>query len=234
MNNAVLPGIQVERVSKVYHLEHTRIDVLKGVSLHVPPGQSIAIMGASGAGKSTLLHTLGGLDAPTEGRVLLDGEDIYRVAARRRNQMRSLDFGFVFQSFHLLPELDVLENVALPALGLRGALQRREEIRERAKSLLEAVGLGHRVTHRPLEMSGGEQQRASIARALMNRPRYIFADEPTGNLDSTTGGHVLDTLFELVAREGGGLVMVTHNREVAERCKSQFVLKDGSLMDHAL
>jgi len=234
MNNPAHTGFHVENVTKVYHLEHTRIDVLKGVTMSIHPGETVSIMGASGAGKSTLLHTLGGLDLPTEGRVLLDGEDIYRVASRRRNQLRSLEFGFIFQAFHLLPELDVLDNISLPALGLRGALRRREEIRARGRSLLEAVGLGHRMNHRPLEMSGGEQQRVAIARALMNRPRYIFADEPTGNLDSKTGGAVLDTLFNLIAEEKSALVLVTHNHEVACRCRTRLLLKDGSLDEHVL
>lgn len=227
-------GIAVEQVTKVYHLDQTRIDVLRGVSLAVRPGEKVSIMGASGAGKSTLLHTLGGLDEPTSGRVTLDGEDIYRAPSRRRNQLRALEFGFVFQAFHLLPELDVLDNIALPAMSQRGALQRRDTIRSRARELLESVGLGHRLGHRPLEMSGGEQQRAAIARALMNRPKYVFADEPTGNLDSQTGQHVLETLFRLIDAEGASLVIVTHNAEVAARCGTRLVLKDGCLTTHGL
>jgi len=234
MNERGSSGIHALAVAKVYHLEHTRIDVLRNVSLQVAPGETVSIMGASGAGKSTLLHTLGGLDRPTSGRVTLDGEDIYLAPAGRRNQLRALEFGFVFQAFHLLPELDVLDNIALPALSLRGALRRREEIRARARALLEAVGLGHRLGHRPLEMSGGEQQRAAIARALMNRPRYVFADEPTGNLDSKTGQQVLETLFQLIAEQQAALVMVTHNQELAERCRTRLVLRDGSLSHHAI
>lgn len=232
--NKEATGISVEQVTKVYHLEQTRIDVLRGVSLAVRPGEKVSIMGASGAGKSTLLHTLGGLDQPTTGRVTLDGEDIYRAPSRRRNQLRALEFGFVFQAFHLLPELDVLDNIALPAMSQRGALQRRDDIRNRARELLESVGLGHRLGHRPLEMSGGEQQRAAIARALMNRPKYVFADEPTGNLDSQTGQHVLETLFRLIDAEGASLVIVTHNSDVAARCGTRLVLKDGSLEAHGI
>ncbi|HMP89083.1 MAG TPA: ABC transporter ATP-binding protein [Kiritimatiellia bacterium] len=234
MNNVASGSITATNVTKVYHLEHVRIDVLRNVNIQVQLGRSVSIMGASGAGKSTLLHTLGGLDKPTGGQVCLNGEDIYCVASRRRNQLRALEFGFVFQSFHLLPELDVLDNVILPALSQRGALARREEIRVRGRELLEQVGLGARMHHRPLEMSGGEQQRASIARALMNHPKYIFADEPTGNLDSNTGGHVLETLFEMVAREGSALIMVTHNQEVAARCQTRFILRDGNLEDLVL
>jgi len=229
MNSPEPKGIVARNVTKVYQLERVRIDVLRGVSLAIQPGETVSIMGASGAGKSTLLHTLGSLDQPTTGEVLLDGEDMYRAAARRRNQMRAHTFGFVFQAFHLLPELDVLDNVILPALSQRGALRRQETIRARGRELLEAVGLGHRLEHRPLEMSGGEQQRASIARALMNHPKYVFADEPTGNLDSVTGHSVLDALFGLIDKEKMGLVIVTHNNDVARRCQRQLNLRDGTI-----
>jgi ABC-type lipoprotein export system ATPase subunit len=229
MNSSQPQGIVVRNVTKVYQLEKTRIEVLRGVSLEVRPGETMAIMGASGAGKSTLLHTIGSLDQPSSGEVFFDGEDMYRAPARRRNEMRAHDFGFVFQAFHLLPELDVLDNVILPALSQKGALRRQDQIRQRGRELLEAVGLGHRLNHRPLEMSGGEQQRASIARALMNHPRYVFADEPTGNLDSVTGQTVLDTLFSLIEREKMGLVIVTHNHDVARRCQTQHVLRDGTI-----
>jgi ABC-type lipoprotein export system ATPase subunit len=227
-------GMRVENVTKFYQLEQTRIEVLRGVSMTVRPGEKISIMGASGAGKSTLLHTLGGLDEPSTGRVTLNGEDIYRAPSRRRNQRRALEFGFVFQAFHLLPELDVLDNIALPALSQRGALRARETIRARARTLLESVGLGHRLGHRPQELSGGEQQRAAIARALMNRPKYVFADEPTGNLDSQTGELVLETLFRLIDAEQASLVIVTHNAAVATRCDTRLILKDGCLDQHAV
>lgn len=227
-------GIRMSDVTRVYALGKTRIQVLRGVSMDVRPGERMSIMGASGAGKSTLLHTLGGLDEPSSGTVTLDGEDIYSAPSARRNRIRALDFGFVFQAFHLLPELDVLENIALPAMSQRGALARRAEILDRAALLLESVGLGHRLAHKPMELSGGEQQRAAIARALMNRPRYVFADEPTGNLDSATGQHVLETLFKLIDEQKAGLVVVTHNQEVAARCSRQFRLRDGTLMEHGI
>lgn len=225
-------GICVENVTRVYELGRTRIEVLRGVSMNIHAGERISIMGASGAGKSSLLHTIGGLDAPDTGSVMLDGEDIYAAPSKRRNRIRALEFGFVFQAFHLLPELDVLENIALPAMSQRGSLARRQQILDRAADLLSSVGLGHRLAHKPMEMSGGEQQRAAIARALMNRPRYVFADEPTGNLDSATGHHVLETLFRLIDEQGAGLVIVTHNQEVAKRCARQFSLKDGTLVQH--
>lgn len=229
-----MPGIHAENVSKVYQLERMRIDVLKGVSINVKPGETVSIMGASGAGKSTLLHTLGGLDEPSGGRIRLDGEDVYQASSSRRNQLRALSFGFVFQAFHLLPELDVLDNITLPAMSQRGALKHRGELLERGRYLLKSVGLDHRMAHRPLELSGGEQQRAAIARALMNKPRFVMADEPTGNLDSVTGQLVLDTLFDLIKGESASLVIVTHNLEVAKRCHTRLVLKDGILADHGL
>lgn len=227
MNNPST-GIRAEGVTKHYELGAARIDVLKGVSMNVVPGETVSIMGASGAGKSTLLHSLGGLDRPTDGNVLLDGENIYSAPSNRRNRMRALMFGFVFQSFHLLPELDVLDNIALPALSLRGALRRQAEIRARAAELLGSVGLGHRLNHRPVEMSGGEQQRAAMARALMNRPRYLFADEPTGNLDSTTTREIM-SLFAQLHAEGQTIVIVTHEDEVATCCRRVVRLRDGSV-----
>ena len=236
MNNPAVKetGLRAESVVKTYQLERTRIEVLRGVTMAVQPGEIVSIMGASGAGKSTLLHALGGLDQPSTGRVFLDGEDVYAASSARRNLLRATVFGFVFQSFHLLPELDVLENVMLPALSRRGAVRRMDEIHDRGAELLNAVGLGHRLTHKPLELSGGEQQRAAIARALMNRPRYIMADEPTGNLDSRTGEHVLDILFGLIDSHQTTLVIVTHNAEVARRCNRRYILRDGSLADHGL
>lgn len=218
-------------LTKRYVLERVTIDVLRGVSLAVNRGETLSITGASGAGKSTLLHILGGLDRPTGGAVQLEGRDLYRLSAAARTEIRATRVGFVFQAYHLLPELDVLDNVLLPALSRTGALGRMASLRERAKGLLDRVGLSHRGAHRPVELSGGEQQRAALARALMNDPTLLLADEPTGNLDSATGQQVLDYLFALTRERGHTLIMVTHNEAVAGLCRRQLHLRDGRLAD---
>ena len=223
--------LEARDVRKTYRIDATSIPVLKGVSLRVMKGEAVSIMGASGAGKSTLLHTLGGLDLPSSGQVLLGGDDIYAMSAWRRSELRATRIGFVFQSYHLLPELDILENVMLPAMSRWGAFRRIDVLRKRAQELLMCVGLGHRAGHRPAELSGGEQQRAALARSLMNEPDMVLADEPTGNLDSQTGRQVLDYLFQLTKLKGHTLVLVTHNDAVAALCDRQLVLNDGCLAD---
>ena len=215
-----------ENLERTYTIGKTNLDVLKGVSLYVDAGETVAIMGESGSGKSTLLHVLGGLDTPKNGAVFFKDQSVYGMSGIRRARFRSENVGFVFQAFHLLPELDIVENVALPAMAQRA----RGDATARAKELLEEVGLGERVGHRPQELSGGEQQRVAIARALINDPDLIFADEPTGNLDSNTGSKVLHYLFQLVEARGHSLVLVTHSKDVAERCSRQLVLKDGLLI----
>ncbi len=215
-----------EELMRSYTIGKTTLDVLKGVSLGVDTGETVAIMGESGSGKSTLLHVLGGLDNPKAGHVEFKGQSVYGMSAARRARFRAENVGFVFQSFHLLPELDIVENVALPAMALRSA----NAAKERAAELLGEVGLAERVGHRPRELSGGEQQRVALARALMNEPDIVFADEPTGNLDSKTGDKVLHYLFQLVENRGHTLVLVTHSKEVASRCSRQLLLKDGLLI----
>ena len=218
--------LQAEKLDRSYTIGKTTLNVLKGVSLEVKAGETVAIMGESGSGKSTLLHVLGGLDNPKAGKVLFKGQSVYGMSPARRSRFRATNVGFVFQSFHLLPELDILENVALPAMAQRSA----GNPKERAAELLKEVGLGERIGHRPQELSGGEQQRAALARALMNEPDIVFCDEPTGNLDSKTGDKVLHYLFQLVAGRGHTLVLVTHSKDVAARCSRQLVLKDGILV----
>ncbi len=218
--------LHVEKVKRTYTIGKTTLDVLKGVSLEVKAGETISIMGESGSGKSTLLHVMGGLDNPKSGTVHFQGQSVYGMSPARRTQFRAQNVGFVFQSFHLLPELDILENVALPAMAMRS----RRDAKVRARELLVEVGLGERIGHRPQELSGGEQQRAALARALMNEPDMIFTDEPTGNLDSNTGDKVLHYLFQLVESRRHTLVLVTHNKDVAVRCSRQLVLKDGLLV----
>ncbi len=219
--------IEAGEVWKSYRLGKVEVPVLRGVTLSVKRGEALAIVGASGAGKSTLLNVLGALDAPTEGTVLFGGRDLYRMSGRERAALRASRIGFVFQAFHLLPELDLVENIMLPALCHPAAWRSGPALRRRASELIERVGLSGRVKHRPDELSGGEQQRAALARALMNDPELILADEPTGNLDSQTGARVLDVLFALVRERRRTLVVVTHDPHVANRCDRHLCLADG-------
>jgi len=223
--------IEAENLHKRYLLKRSEVHVLRGAELRVAAGQSVAIVGRSGAGKSTLLHILGGIDRPDagSGTVRIDGDDLYALSGAKRTRMRADRIGFVFQAYHLLNEMDVLENVMLPA---RAAGHPRGPSRKRARELLEAVGVADRVRHTPLELSGGEQQRVAIARALINDPAVVLADEPTGNLDVETGESVLTQLFALTRQQGHALVMVTHNDEIARRCDQAKRLEDGVLLPH--
>jgi predicted ABC-type transport system involved in lysophospholipase L1 biosynthesis ATPase subunit len=220
--------IRAENVGMAYRLAGKTLPVLEGVSLSIAAGERVAIVGPSGAGKSTLLHVLGGLQNPTAGRVFIQDQDVYRTPAAARTALRARRIGFVFQSYHLLPELDVLENVMLPsmALGRPGP-----GVRDYGMHLLKAVGLEERWNHTPLELSGGEQQRVALARALMNDPEILFADEPTGSLDSKTGALVLQYLFALADTKSRTLVIVTHNTEVAGACMRTIRMKDGRIED---
>ena len=221
MNRTIL---RAEEVHKAYHIGRRAVEVLHGVSLRVQRGETLSIMGASGSGKSTLLHILGGLDKPDAGDVFFEETSLVKMKPARQAAFRAKRCGFVFQSYHLLPELDVLQNVMLPSLAAR-----QNDARARAGHLLEQVGLADRMDHRPQELSGGEQQRVAMARALMNDPDLILADEPTGNLDSHTGENVLHNLFDLAQSEDRTLILVTHNEEVAKSCARELVLKDGKL-----
>ncbi len=213
---------------KSYTLHGKKLDILKGASFEAKPGETLAIVGRSGAGKSTLLHILGGLDHPDCGDVVIQDQSLYRLSARKRTRLRAAKIGFIFQAYHLLPEMDIVENVMLPAMAL-GKLSRKA-MRERAVALLERVGLAERLHHTPLELSGGEQQRAAIARALINEPPLILADEPTGNLDAKTGDGVLELLFSLTKERQAILAMVTHNPETAARCDRTLTLQDGLIV----
>ncbi len=221
--------LKTEALSKTYVLEKVKVPVLKNVSFSMKTGESVAIIGASGAGKSTLLHIIGGLEQPTTGSVFFNNQNLYLLSNSRRSYIRAKEIGFIFQFYHLLPELDVRENVLLPYLALKSKTI-DENMFERAEMLIKAVGLEHRMRHLPSELSGGEQQRAAVARALMNKPLLLLADEPTGNLDSTNGKQVLDILFNLVETEKCSLVMVTHSMDVAKRCERVMELKDGVLL----
>ena len=222
------PMIDVVDVKKSYLLGHKEVPVLKGVSLQVNGGERVAIVGRSGAGKSTLLHILGLLDHPDSGRVHLDGASAFSLSNRQRTTLRARQIGFVFQAYNLMPEMDTVENVLLPAYAVRSPLK---EARERAEMLLTQVGLGERLGHRPLELSGGEQQRVALARALMNQPRFILADEPTGNLDEATGGQILDQLFGLCEARNHALVIVTHDMRTAKLCDRMMHLEDGKIVE---
>lgn len=224
------PVLEARDVHRSFALLRNQVSVLRGIDLTIFKGEAVSIMGASGAGKSTLLHILGGLDRPTKGAVIHKGRDIFRLSAGRRTEFRAQTLGFVFQSYHLLPELDVVENVLLPVMRRLNWISHSGRYRTKALELLEQVGLKERAHHRPMELSGGEQQRVALARALMNDPEIVFADEPTGNLDSTTGDLVLRHLFSLTKERGHTLILVTHNEAVAARCDRTVWMKDGRVM----
>ncbi|MFH1616162.1 MAG: ABC transporter ATP-binding protein [Planctomycetota bacterium] len=223
--------IHAKDVHKSYRMGVTRLNVLKGVELSVGKGEFVAIIGASGSGKSTLLHTLGALDSPDKGKIEFEGRDISSLSAAGVSRFRNEMVGFVFQFYHLLDELNVLENVMLPAMvrtGVVGWLKTRKTAARRASWILERFGLAERLGHMPYQLSGGERQRVAMARALINEPRLVLADEPTGNLDSVTGNGILDMLEEL-NRSGQTIVIVTHDERIAARAKKVFNLADGKI-----
>ena len=209
--------ITAVNVYKTYRKHAIEVPVLRGVDLDVIPGEFLSVVGQSGSGKSTLLHLLGTLDAPDEGEVHLDGRRIDDLPNVERDKLRNDTFGFIFQFYHLLPELNTLENVLIPGMiasSVGGWWRRRSNMKKHATELLDRVGLSHRLTHKPRELSGGEMQRAAIARALINRPRVLLADEPTGNLDAATGAAIMAVLRDLNRQDGLTIIMVTHNMEL--------------------
>ncbi len=220
--------LEVEDLRKVFYTEAGPLEVLKGVNLRVQASEMLAIVGASGVGKSTLLHILGALDRPTSGRVFYEGEDIFKLSEDALAEFRNRKIGFVFQFHHLLTDFSALENVMLPALvsGLPW-----DEARKRAEELLEQLGLSHRTHHRPSELSGGEQQRVAVARALVMNPLVVLADEPTGNLDTTTGRELFKLLRHLNRTLRTTFVIVTHNEEIAGGCDRVVKMVDGVLLD---
>jgi len=221
--------IEVRNVKRWIQNGSRRVEILKGISLSIPAGQFVAIVGASGSGKSTLLGLLAGLDSPSEGEIWLDDTPIHNLAEADLAAVRGRKIGFVFQSYQLIPTLTALENVLLPfELNVEGNGVNR------ARALLEAVGLSERMDHYPLQLSGGEQQRVALARAFVVNPPIVMADEPTGNLDSANGRLVLDLLLERHSHAGASLVLVTHDPEIASRADRKIVLKDGMIIEDTL
>jgi lipoprotein-releasing system ATP-binding protein len=220
--------LKVYRLRKRFVHGGRLLEVLRGVDLEVRPGEMVAIVGASGVGKSTLLHVLGTLDTPTEGTILFDGRDLTRMPQARLADFRNREIGFVFQFHHLLPEFTAIENVMMPALIQRVP---RAQAEERSRAILVRVGLAERLTHRPGELSGGEQQRVALARALVLRPRLLLADEPTGNLDTVTSSAMHELFSELNLELGMTMIVVTHNPDLAARMPRQLRMVDGLILD---
>lgn len=218
--------IEAVNLTKSFKMENLELTVLKGVNLSIARGEMLAIIGASGAGKSTLLHILGTLDRPTSGTVLFEGQDLFTLSDQKQAEFRNRRIGFVFQFHHLLPEFTALENVCLPAY-----IQHRsdQDVREEAMSLLKDVGLEHRMTHKPGELSGGEQQRVAVARALIQRPNLVLADEPTGNLDTHTGDALFNLMRTLNRSRGITFVIVTHNEKLSAQADRIIHMEDGRI-----
>ncbi len=226
MNKEIL---KVQGICKSYQENSHNLEVLKNINFSVAEGEFLVIQGPSGAGKSTLLHILGGLDNPTSGEVIFEDSSIYKLDEQYRSTLRNRKIGFVFQFFHLLPELSALENVALPGI-LKSWWERKKSL-DAGQLLLERLGLAQRTKHRPQALSGGEQQRVAIARALVNRPQLLLCDEPTGNLDSENGAKILSLLNELNLREKITIILVTHDNDITKSAGRVIRLKDGCLLN---
>ena len=217
--------VTVQNVTKAFEHEGRSLEVLKGIDLEIRRGEMVTIVGPSGAGKSTLLHLIGTLDLPTGGRIFYESQDVTRLGSSELAEFRNRSIGFVFQFHHLLPEFTALENVLMP-----GLIQGRRRLEARARQLLDEVGLSPRLTHRPGELSGGEQQRVALARALLMEPKLVLADEPTGNLDSQTSASVQSLFFDLNRRHGTTFLIVTHSRDFAAMMPREVSMKDGRIV----
>ena len=218
--------IEANELSKIYGEGESRVTALDRASFQIMPGDFISITGPSGSGKSTLLHLLSGLDQPTSGRLTYDGQNIYSLSDRERSALRRRSIGFVFQQFHLLPVLTARENILMPLL-----LDKKQPDEAYLEQLMQLLGIGSRLTHLPHELSGGQQQRVAIARALIAQPDVIFADEPTGNLDSRSGGEVMEMLRAIHEKMGKTLVIITHDNRMAEMADRRFSIVDGILTE---
>ena len=226
------PVLVGRNIHRAFQVGERRLEILHGIDIELHAGERLCLMGASGAGKTTLLHVLGLLDRPTSGEVLIEGEACWDLGPLERSRLRNRKIGFVFQFYHLLPELTALENVLLPAMIAHGAREFRRRKRDYVRSIertLADFGLGDRLGHRPSQLSGGEQQRVAIARALLMDPPILIADEPTGNLDRATGERVLELLFEEQERRGKSLLLVTHDERLAQRCERIMHIEDGRI-----
>ncbi|MCX5657186.1 MAG: ABC transporter ATP-binding protein [Candidatus Omnitrophica bacterium] len=224
--------LEAKNLHKVYNNGQKFLEVLKGVNLKIDKAEFISILGPSGAGKSTLLNLLGGLDLPTQGEVYIEGINLYNLSEEARARIRNRKIGFVFQLYHLLPEFSAVENVYLPA-AIKG-FSNRDQSKGRASELLDILGLKERLNHKPNQLSGGEQQRVAIARALMNEPDILLCDEPTGNLDSRMGEDIVNLLFSLNREKKQTMIVVTHEKEIAERADHIINLKDGQIVGEGL
>jgi ABC-type lipoprotein export system ATPase subunit len=228
MSSTTDPAVQTQNVTRFYPMGDSLIRAVDGVSLGIEPGEFVALLGQSGSGKSTLLNLIAGLDRPTSGSVLVHNRDLAKMTSEELARYRRNDVGMVFQAFHLIPSMTITDNVELP---MRFAEVDRDERAQRSRESLERVGLGKRLDHRPSQLSGGEHQRVSLARALVNRPRLLLADEPTGNLDSRTGEDILNLIRDISLSMGMTVIMVTHERLLAERFAQRFIfLADGKLV----
>jgi lipoprotein-releasing system ATP-binding protein len=221
--------IQAIGVNRLYESGTRQLHVLKDINVHIEAAEFVVIVGPSGAGKSTLLHILGGLDVPTSGKVILDKNDLYEIGESRLAKIRNTDIGFVFQFYHLMPEFNVLENVLMPAMIMNQGSAAGSGLKEKAKGLLTKVGMADRMSHKPNQLSGGEQQRVAIARALINSPKVLFCDEPTGNLDSETGLGVMELLSDLNKKESVTCLMVTHQESLVKGAGRILYMKDGEI-----
>ena len=226
--SAKLAWIKAENLHRGYSVGKKRIEVLHGIDLQIQRGEKVFLCGPSGAGKTTLMYILAGLEQPEQGKVWVDGQNLYALSRRQQARVRNKWMSYIFQNYYLMPELTALENVMVPAM-----ISGKDSV-DKARESLERVGLGNRIDHLPAELSGGEQQRVAIARALVNSPQVIFADEPTGNLDSRNGAQVMEMLLALSAEDGATLVVVTHDEALAVNGDRKLVIKDGVISEDAV